>query len=128
MRSISALLVVSFLLIMTPASFAKGGESHFGSRFSGEKRADLVEIKSSPRTYVGKRVRIQGRVADVCKNSGCWLVVSDGEELMKVTIKNHLFSVPRDIDGRKVVVEGLVTSTRGRQPVISVVATGVEVQ
>jgi hypothetical protein len=129
MQFIPTLLLVATLLVALPSqasAFGSGG--HFGAGFANARRADLYELKSTPRSFAGKRVRIRGRVADVCKNSGCWLVVADGEDQMKVTIRNHAFAVPPDIDGRRVVVEGYVTRTRGRNPVVSVIATGVEVQ
>jgi hypothetical protein len=129
MRFIPALLlVVTFLFSVPSPASAFSSNSHFGADFVGARSADITEVMSSPRTFAGKRVRVRGFVTDVCKNSGCWLVVSDGERQMKVTIKNHAFSVPADIQGERVIVEGVVTSTRGRRPVVSMVASGVQVK
>jgi hypothetical protein len=129
MRLIAALFLVVTLLAVTPLSAsAFGSEGHYGKAFRGGQRADVTDIKASPRAYAGKRVRLRGTVTDVCKNSGCWLVVSDGDSQVKVTIANHAFSVPTDIEGSRVIVEGVVTRSRGRRPVVSVVASGVEVR
>jgi hypothetical protein len=129
MRFIPALLLVASFLVLTPSPTAAfGSDGHYGAEFRGGRRVELADVTSSPRFYAGKRVRLRGTVVDVCKNSGCWLVVSDGETQMKVTISNHAFSVPRDIEGRRAVVEGVVTRSRGRRPVVSVVATGVDIR
>jgi hypothetical protein len=129
MRFIPALLlVVTFLFTQPTPATAFPSDGHFGADFVGAKSADISELAASPRAFAGKRVRVRGFVTDVCKNSGCWLVVSDGERQMKVTIKNHAFSVPADIQGERVVVEGFVTATRGRRPVVSMVASGVQIR
>jgi hypothetical protein len=129
MRFIPALfLVVTFLVSVPSPASAFNSNGRFGAEFVGARSADISQIASSPRAFAGKRVRLRGTVTDVCKNSGCWLVVSDGERQIKITIKNHAFAVPTDIQGERVVVEGIVTATRGRRPVVSMVASGVQVK
>jgi hypothetical protein len=59
-------------------------------------------------TLQGKPVLISGTISDVCQNKGCWLVVTDGDQKMRVTFKDYAFFVPKDAGGRKVLLEGIV--------------------
>lgn len=47
-------------------------------------------------------------VTDVCKSKGCWMKLNlkNGEEVM-VKFKDYGFFVPKDIEGREVVVNGI---------------------
>ena len=55
------------------------------------------------------QVRVSGKVSDVCQMSGCWLDVQSesGGPGMHVTFKNEAFTVPKDLSGKKVVMQGM---------------------
>lgn len=51
--------------------------------------------------------RFEGEVVSVCQMKGCWMRVAlPGEQTVMVRFKDYGFFVPKDISGRKVVVEG----------------------
>lgn len=52
-------------------------------------------------------LKLKAEVKDVCKAKGCWmtLVLPDGNEA-RVTFKDYGFFVPKDIEGKTVIVEG----------------------
>jgi hypothetical protein len=56
-----------------------------------------------------KPILVRGTINDVCQRKGCWLMVTDGVEEMRVTFKDYAFFVPTDSDGRNVMIEGVVT-------------------
>lgn len=64
--------------------------------FQSLKDADTLETKLS------------ATVTDVCKSKGCWMKLNlkNGEEVM-VKFKDYGFFVPKDIEGREVVVNGI---------------------
>ncbi|MEO2064700.1 MAG: DUF4920 domain-containing protein [Christiangramia sp.] len=63
--------------------------------YSGLKKGDTVEVK------------FQAPVNSVCKMKGCWMVLDlPGEEDPRVTFKDYGFFVPKDIEGREVIVSG----------------------
>jgi hypothetical protein len=88
---------------MNYASFGKlidfegaiGGEEML-YEFHALKDADTLETKFS------------AAVTDVCKSKGCWMKLNlkNGEEVM-VKFKDYGFFVPKDIEGREVVVNGI---------------------
>lgn len=85
------------------ASFGKAidGESALGSdemfgKYQSLNETDTLDLKFT------------ATVKDVCKSKGCWmkLNLNNGEEVM-VTFKDYGFFVPKDIEGKEVIVNGL---------------------
>ena len=54
-------------------------------------------------------VKVKGRVSEVCTMEGCWLKMQTSEGSVMVKMKDHTFSVPLDINGKDVVVNGFAT-------------------
>lgn len=52
-------------------------------------------------------VKVNATVNEVCQAKGCWMTLNliDGEEVM-VKFKDYDFFVPKDISGKKVIVNG----------------------
>ncbi|HBP21078.1 MAG TPA: hypothetical protein DEA08_25240 [Planctomycetes bacterium] len=57
----------------------------------------------------GRPIRLDGRISDVCRKKGCWMVLREGGEEIRVRFKDYAFFVPRDSAGREVIVEGIAT-------------------
>ncbi|MFN2385870.1 MAG: DUF4920 domain-containing protein [Thermoanaerobaculia bacterium] len=58
---------------------------------------------------VGRTLAVRGRVAEVCKMKGCWMVLTDDRETVRITFKDYAFFVPRDLAGQTVVAEGVLS-------------------
>ena len=56
----------------------------------------------------GQEVTIRGEVADVCQKAGCWAVLREGEETIRILSKNHGFGMPKDGRGREFVATGIL--------------------
>lgn len=51
--------------------------------------------------------RFEGEVVSVCQMKGCWMRIEiPGEETVMVRFKDYGFFVPKDISGKRVLVEG----------------------
>ena len=78
----------------------------FGSSISSENSipvSDFMESFNSDSAFV----KLTGKVDAVCQKKGCWMNINlDNGETMKVTFKDYGFFVPKDISGKKVVIEG----------------------
>jgi hypothetical protein len=83
-------------------------DDHFGAPFGDARVVNLAEVVDRPESFAGQAVRIEGKIADVCQEKGCWLVITDGKRQMRVSFKDYAFFVPKDSAGRGVVVEGTV--------------------
>ena len=70
-----------------------------GSTFTSEEIVTASTLLASPADYVGKTLRVSGKVSDVCQKMGCWMVMSDAEKHMRITAKDHAFYI--DEESRK---------------------------
>ncbi len=137
MRSLAALFVASLLVACqtgdlpaevepTPAADAVAGTasggvvvnepdvkpSHFGEAFTLETPAiKAVDLLADPANYASEEpILVEGTVLDVCQKAGCWMIMSDGENQIRVTVKEHGFSVDKDGTGAWARVQGKLVS------------------
>jgi len=65
----------------------------------------INDLISNLDIYKDKNVVVEGTVAEVCQEMGCWLVLSDGSNNIRV-MTLHKFFVPKDMGKVKAVAEG----------------------
>ncbi len=91
-----------------PQSAAKGVTYGAGTAADGAIAASEVEgkIKAADK-FTG---RVKGKVVTVCKEKGCWMKIetANGEPMM-VKFKDYGFFMPKDIEGKEVVIDGEAT-------------------
>ena len=70
---------------------------------------DKLESSLKENKYNGK---VTGKVVEVCQAMGCWVKLqkTDGSTIL-VKAKDHGFTMPRDIVGKNVIVEGEANAT-----------------
>jgi len=81
----------------------------YGAGITNERYVEFDDLM----TEMGKKDTVQATliatVDEVCQVKGCWMTLNNGlaggPEIM-VRFKDYGFFVPKDIGGRKVVVEG----------------------
>lgn len=83
---------------------------HFGGPFTVEQTVPAKALLDDPASYVDQVVKVEGRVADVCQKAGCWMVLAEGDKTIRVTMKDHSFSVAKDGAGSSCVVQGTLVS------------------
>jgi hypothetical protein len=90
-----------------PASAVKGVTYGAGTTAEGAISVNELDSKLNNNKYSGK---VTGKVVEVCQEKGCWMKVekADGEKLM-VKFKDYGFFMPKDIEGKQVVLEGEAT-------------------
>ena len=81
---------------------------HFGPEFTLTETIPAGTVLSNPEQYVGQTVRVTGKVSDVCQKMGCWMVITDADQHMRITTKDHKFFVAKDGAGAKCDLEGTV--------------------
>ena len=60
--------------------------------------------------YVGRPVRVEARVAEVCQKKGCFFIAQDGGSVVRISFKDYGFFVPTDIAGKRVTFVGEVVA------------------
>jgi hypothetical protein len=96
------------LLLCVAAAAGCASSQTYGARPALDALA-LPLARALVASNVGKTIALEGKVADVCQMKGCWMVLTDGTLAVRTTFKNYGFFVPKDLAGRAVVAEGVLT-------------------
>ena len=82
----------------------------FGAAVALKEATPIADILADPASYVGKTVRIEGRVKDVCPMMGCWMEVEteDGEQALIVKVNDGEIVFKPESKGKQTVAEGEV--------------------
>jgi Domain of unknown function (DUF4920) len=86
----------------------------FGAGITSKRYIAYSDMMGELNSTDTLNITVRATVADVCKMKGCWMVLDDdastGADVM-VRFKDYGFFVPKDIDGKEVIVEGKAYST-----------------
>ncbi len=101
-----AFLMVSIVLLVTLPILA--AELKLGKPIEVKNTTTIKEIYSNPDKYLGKDVRIEGEIVDVCQNQGCFMHVKDSSthEVIQVKVNDGEIVFPKDGAGKKVIAQG----------------------
>ena len=80
----------------------------YGAGITLADLSDFEDVLSQPEKYAGSPVLIRGRISDVCQRKGCWTVLRQGEEQVRVRFLDYAFFLPKDCSGKEAYVEGIV--------------------
>lgn len=97
---------------LAPLEEEQHGSRSFGKQISAENSLTAQEMKLK---YEGMKigdtipVKFTSSVKSVCKMKGCWMTLDlpDSEEDPMIKFKDYGFFMPKDIEGKEVVVEGV---------------------
>ncbi len=82
---------------------------HFGAIITADKAISYDELIPKMEKADSLAIKITGKVSEVCQKKGCWMtLVSDepGKPEMRVTFKDYAFFMPKDLSGKRVVIDG----------------------
>jgi hypothetical protein len=101
--------ILSFLFCIMVLVSCSHDEVHLGLPFTIPAEQSLnVSDALKPANY-DRPVRVEGECYRVCQSEGCWLIVTDGKEKLRVTMKNNDFAAPMDLGSKKIMLEGKVS-------------------
>ena len=103
----------AFLLGLVVALSGCAGTSAAPGTVYGSTRAlttaPLTLEHATAEANVGRTLAVKAPAAEVCQHKGCWMVLTEGSRSIRVTFRDYAFFVPKDIAGRTVVVEGVLS-------------------
>jgi hypothetical protein len=104
-----ALLLVA-LLALTPA--LRADTQTYGAGVKEPETTSVSKILADPDSYVGRTVRIEGQVVNVCPMKGCWMELEerDGGARFRVKVDDGVIVFPVTAKGKIAVAEGTVES------------------
>jgi len=79
----------------------------YGKKMTATKTVAVNEaLKEVPKD--GKTVAVEGVISEVCQTKGCWLIMTDGKQQLRVQFEGYSFFVPWNAKGKKIKAEGVV--------------------
>ena len=96
--------LVAAVVLSTPAAHA----GSFGDGVSLEEATPIHEILAEPDAWIGKEVRIEGGVLDVCPKAGCWIEVGEAGESIQIKVDDGVIVFPTDAKGHVASAQGTV--------------------
>jgi hypothetical protein len=106
---LSALLFTAvYLQAQEPKSAEKGVTYGAGTVADGAVTVSTVDGKLKEQDkFTGK---MKGKVVSVCQEKGCWMKIErENGEAMMVKFKDYGFFMPKNIEGKEVVLDGEAT-------------------
>lgn len=103
------LLFLSLVLLTFAPARAADGKT-YGEGVNLAETTSVAKILANPDAYVGKKVRIEGKVLDVCPMKGCWMELTegDGTSSLRVKVDDDVIVFPVTAKGKLAVAEGTV--------------------
>ncbi len=98
---------VALLLLLAPAAGAGEPESH-GAGVELAEATRIADILADPDAYLGKTVRVDGGVLDVCSRKGCWMEVGEAGESIRIKVEDGVIVFPAAAKGRVAAAQGVV--------------------
>jgi len=87
-----------------------GGGKVYGAGVASSETVKISTVLANPENFLGKTVRVQGPVVDVCKHRGCWIELASDVEQQKIMLKVEDGEIvfPPEIMGETAIVEGVL--------------------
>lgn len=105
-RKLAFPMILLFLVAGLTASAAT-----YGKAPGAGNPVKVSELLASPDAYVGKTVKVEGLITDVCAKRGCWMVIAGDKEFQSIRFKvdDGVIVIPMEAKGKKAVAEGTFT-------------------
>ncbi len=108
-------LIILFL-VATSCSISQaqtvGNVESYGEKITPDNAIESNQINKMLLKEDSVHTKIVGTVETVCKKKGCWLKMDAGDgQTMMVRFYDYGFFVPKDCEGKKIVLEGSAYKT-----------------
>lgn len=106
MKTLARLALASlFVALSLPAA----AETTLGKGVGAGEPVTIKELVAHPEAWVGKTVRVEGTIEEVCPKMGCWMKLVDGPDGVRVKVKDGEIVFPKDGKGKRAAAEGVFT-------------------
>lgn len=106
-------LILTLILGLFATLLSAQEQSAFEGQSFGEgvKKGNVIQATQVEKK-LGKQVKaemkVQGEVVTVCKQKGCFVKLKTANnETMHVKFKDYAFFLPKDIEGKTIVIDGI---------------------
>ena len=105
-------LYALLLPLVLSATLAVAGDGKtYGKKITVKEVTPISDILANPEKYEGKTVLVEGKVGDVCKKMGCWMMLNgEGKgESIRVKVKDGEIVFPQDAGGKMARAQGVIS-------------------
>lgn len=90
---------------VSPAVQSGPGYVVYGTRAIPEQGSvtALAAALAQPAAAMASEQKIAGRIGQVCQAKGCWMSLTEGDQVVRVFFGKHDFFIPKDTQGNAVV-------------------------
>lgn len=107
LRAMSAVVVGVVLTVAVAAS----GQEKFGKGVTLTEATSIKALYDNPANYLGKTIRVDGVIAAVCEDMGCWMAIgesAESERVVRLKVEDNAGIVfPISAKGKTVSAEGV---------------------
>ncbi|CAN5537721.1 hypothetical protein BH10BAC5_BH10BAC5_05640 [soil metagenome] len=89
----------------TPGIKQDDGMLYGKDQIKKDNTIEISEVAANPEKYKGQEITLKGTVGDVCQNAGCWMVLTDGKNDIRI-FTNHDFFLPTNCFDKNVILSG----------------------
>lgn len=96
------------LVFLGSASITQAQKAdYFGEKIKADGALDVATFNSKIQGVDSMQTKLKATILEVCQKKGCWMNVDLGNgQQMMVRFKDYGFFVPKDANGKTVVMEG----------------------
>lgn len=88
------------------SAIAKDGQ--YGQAMSDSESFETTQLSNLLADTMALNIKLSGEIDAVCQMSGCWVDIKMGDgNPLYVTFEEEAFTLPKDVAGKQVIVEGL---------------------
>ena len=105
--AIAAAMVAMTMGTAAAQDAAKGQK--FGAGVTLKETVNLAGLYAAPEKFIGKTIRVDGTVTEVCTEMGCWMAIEQDKGLIVRIKVDHDAGIvfPLEAKGKKVSAEGV---------------------
>ncbi len=106
MKQYSIIFLIAFMAV-TLGVWAEPDQT-FGEKFTLTDSTKISKLLDKPDTHLGKTVKVEGAILDVCPKAGCWMELAgdNKDKKLRVKVKDGVMVFPMTAKGKHAVVEG----------------------
>ncbi len=108
-RSFFCAMLCATLAVIVFATPGAASEETYGKGVSAAVAVKLADLLAHPDQFVGKSLKVEGIVTDVCPMKGCWIRLAEtagGARTVQFKVPDGEMVFPATVRGKSAVVEG----------------------
>lgn len=102
------ILITAVTIFLFSNMMIAGEGEKYGKEISLSEKSTIEEILANPEKFEGNKVLVEGEISGVCEKMGCWIELTDGENILKFKVKDGEIVFPSEVLGKTAIAEGIV--------------------